>query len=1631
MKTLLRPLAVLAAAAGFWLHAGAEISRESGTETIDDYTWSYTKVSGSYTDEHGDEISVNYVCIDGVTYDLLELCGDVAFEIPEEIDSAPVEEIGEGAFADDENVTYVYIPATVEIIRNSAFNGCSALEEIEFEDAEPDEFGYFSNLLTIEESAFANCDSLEGVELPPQLTAIGAGVFAGCDNLDSIDFTADEDAFGECDLVIEPLAFAGLEGLTSVSFPEYPVFNDGRGNHLLWDVIICEGAFEDCTSLESVEFGNAVYRIEDGAFYGAESLGTVEFRDTCLDYIGEGAFEACTALEEAFFPATLEHICSDAFAGCTGLSTVQFDSLEPEYNEFTDPQYWFKTTLSIGESAFVNCESLVYLELPPQLAYIGGSAFEGCTALEEVEMLSNQDVWEGGLTIDFAAFNGCESLKYLSIEDHQYHSEYDAELQEDIYSTGFDATIGEMAFSGCTALEDVYLGIGVSQVGESAFSGCEALGSVNFPFSINYVDSYAFGGCTSLWEVVLADSDVSYLQFTAVVGTEEDSFEDTPWANIFDLDIDEDGILWGYIGIPEYDEVELEIPEGVVGIAAEAFRDCGWIQCVDFPASVAWIGSAAFADCCYLTEVYRDGEDVSYDEFASTLLMLEEDAFDGTPWKVGGLLLDIDDDGVLVGWYGAEPDDYFDLVIPDGVVAIDYSAFEELEFLRSVTIPEGVERIGENAFRDCFDLEEVIFEGDMGDVYIEPGAFWNTPFFDDHEFTLLICDGVVTGFLGSDVPEYLSIPYDVCEIGRSAFDWDYYSYEYGHIDPDTEDYVVDGEGSLVDDIVYVRLPETVDQIDAYAFYGATYLERVIIGNMDVQIDCMAFADCESLEGLHFVDSDGYKIVSMTLTGYDPDQTFLPVGESMTVDPDFPGLFAGNVGFSGVWVTFNWEEEEFALEIDEDGTLEGWYGMPPDDGFDLVIPDGVVAIDDEAFWGCDWIGSVTIPASVKSIGEDAFIHCSNLDEVTFEGDMNDVYIGPGAFWDTPFFENHEFTLLVCDGVVTGFLGSDVPGRIEIPDGVTEIGFSAFDWDYYCHSTGHYDEEDEWIEDDEWSIVENIQEVVIPATVGQIATYAFYYNTSLESVVIDNPSIKFDGSAFKGCGMLEGLTVNNPGYGIDSVSITAYMVEYTGFPMDETVTVDLDFSRIIGGDLGMLGTWIGFNWRELTVVRVDAGIIQEALGLLEGRPYGNVLDSVTPISAYRGRSFDGWLVNGESLAPERLVRADDFVSASWREFNPLYPTEVEQVNSTVANIYDGYLIDMDGDNVGTIQVKVGKAGSNGESAVSATVQVIGARKISGFKAVGSGKVKLAADAPTEVTLAKAGLENITLEISANGLYGSWGDLTITGSRNFARVNAAAVYKPWVNTYNVAFETTGAQGTGAAFAEGYSTVSVTVDAKGKAKFSGTMADGTKVKGNGQLLVGADGKTACVNVLVPLYASKAGGFGFLLWLSNDGRVAAESISDWNALKAKVPFTATLESLGGSVKGGAPSGNYTFSLVSQLPETLPNAGTVQTDLLPTNVSAVGQGTKFEFAKANKIKVDKASGKIVKDGDTDNDAAIKLNCAAKDSTLKGTFYVYALNGSRLKKVKATVTGAMVNGSGYGTALIKNVGTFKVSVGKVN
>ena len=141
---------------------------------------------------------------------------------------------------------------------------------------------------------------------------------------------------------------------------------------------------------------------------------------------------------------------------------------------------------------------------------------------------------------------------------------------------------------------------------------------------------------------------------------------------------------------------------------------------------------------------------------------------------------------------------------------------------------------------------------------------------------------------------------------------------------------------------------------------------------------------------------------------------------------------------------------------------------------VTIPGSVTSIGVSAFQGCKGLSSLTIPSSVTSIGIAAFRECSGLTSMTIPDGMTSI---------------QSETFYLCSGLTS----------VTIPESVTDIGMQAF---YECS---------------------RLASVTIPSSVTQISNLLFYGCSGLTSVTFQGSVTSIGGGAFQNCSSLTQVTI----------------------------------------------------------------------------------------------------------------------------------------------------------------------------------------------------------------------------------------------------------------------------------------------------------------------------------------------------------------------------------------------------------------------------------------------------------------------------------------------------------------------------
>lgn len=415
-------------------------------------------------------IAASYV-VDGIYYNDFGVCdsvsvttGDSLYKgdivIPDSIvvdgKTLIVAEIGTKAFQKCTELTSVKISNNCVHIANYAFDGCSALTSAKLPQST-------ANPITLNSYAFRNCAALSEVNIPETCDKIGVSTFRGCSSIKSI-------AIPDSTIVYSN-AFYDCTGLTNVTIGE-GVTAAG------W------GLFYNCSSLTELTIPLSLLNSNvNNLCYGCTSLTTVNLPDEATVFnLGSAMFQNCTNLENINIPSKLTDIPSNCFQDCSKLNNIVLpDSLE-----------------TIGSNAFRGCSSLTAINFPEKLTAIPDYAFRDCSSLTEITLP------ESITSIGSYAFYNCASLTTVNILGKATIGSDAFNFSSSItptYITTLNApnglgTIGSWAFSG-QKLMVADLTLSGESVGRSAFYDCAELSSVKVDVTGNVIQS-AFSGCTKL-----------------------------------------------------------------------------------------------------------------------------------------------------------------------------------------------------------------------------------------------------------------------------------------------------------------------------------------------------------------------------------------------------------------------------------------------------------------------------------------------------------------------------------------------------------------------------------------------------------------------------------------------------------------------------------------------------------------------------------------------------------------------------------------------------------------------------------------------------------------------------------------------------------------------------------------------------------------------------------------------------------------------------------------------------------------------------------------------------------------------------------------------------------------------------
>lgn len=511
--------------------------------------------------------------------------------------------------------------------------------------------------------------------------------------------------------------------------------------------------------------------------------------------IGEGAFEDNDKIKKIIIPKTITQIEKNAFKGCTALEKVYFMSDdEAEYDKDKNPSFVADADLSL----------------------INRNAFEGCTNLELLDLRYTKV-----FTLGREVFKDCVSLKTI--------------VKSKAIGTAYDR-----AFMGCSSLETIDIS-GMHVAGANVFSGCTSLKNVT---------TKEF---TAIGNGMFASLRYIYPDYSYVTGEWETKQTD-------------------YAACTSLESITLNGSS----VGNGAFENCEKLSTVNFGNGVKTIGERAFANTALTSVTLPDG-----------LESIGAGAFDGTSAfsAAGGITVTnnaVIKGDTLINYFGNASS--LDLSV-FGVTTIAPYAFANNSSLQSVTVPASINEIGEGAFSGCKNLTTVNFVSGNTINYIAPYAFYDTG------ITSVTLPNTVTeigdyAFALSKITSFNFVPQSYAIFGNGVF---YNCSELAQIELN-EKITVMGDATFADcsSLYNVKMP-AVTSLGANTFYrtpalakvefaadakvtgtytfaaddvsGRQKLTQVILGNSVEEIGAYAFYNCANLTEINLnFDANGARTI---------------------------------------------------------------------------------------------------------------------------------------------------------------------------------------------------------------------------------------------------------------------------------------------------------------------------------------------------------------------------------------------------------------------------------------------------------------------------------------------------------------------------------------------------------------------------------------------------------------------------------------------------------------------------------------------------------------------------------------------------------------------------------------------------
>ena len=801
-------------------------------------------------------------------------------------------------------------------------------------------------ITAIGKGCFFDKKGIVNITLPESLREIRANAFLNCTSLEEITFLNE-------DVILDGKAFRGCCNLKKVNI-DGKIFlleneiADGLAGRIreqvLGDFYISGKMLVRYTGdEEQISIPKEVEIIGERCFFGNERVKVVTCPDG-LKEIREQAFERCLTLQNIVIPEGLKRIEREAFAECKKL----LKCILPGSLEY------------IGEYAFRRCFTLPSFDPWPENAYVDPYAFYRAKNIsgENIPAKGTEPRHNNDITCEDE--DGCirpysntkkEGIRVLALSGIKRIGKYAYASCPDLEEIIIDApecVIGQGAFSRCPKLKKVCMN--VNELGEGIFSYCRKLEEVRLQ-GITVLPAESFAGCYSL----------NKFEAKEITRIGARCFDECIRLKSFDFSSIR---IIGERAFERCDALKsVELDKVECGF--HAFADCSSLEYVTISKDTV-LKSGAFIGCTQIRTVSFDSTEYSFFKFSDSL----NHVGNPHPGPVRELIASI----------------YSCFEISDGRTLSGYR-----QDATAVTVPQDIEEIGQDVFRDHVRLKEISISASV--KIFGSHAFSQTTWLDCRrkEFDMVVVNDVLIDgalckgkvvipvsvkriaswcFAGNIDIQELEIPSERIAIEALSFrncinlkkitDWNGKEYALNSVSDLSEAgypeliqriftecincFKLDSYGNLIEstgNIMDLRLPLGIKSIGDGVYKDCHLLGSIALADDTESIGRSAFENSKWLKTV----TNAKAVKSIRALAFSGCQSLKSIDLSDTLRE------LGNRCF------------EHCSCLNE-----------------ITLSDKLEKIPERAFFRCKSLKKIYIPKSVQVIETEAFAFCSNLEEV---------------------------------------------------------------------------------------------------------------------------------------------------------------------------------------------------------------------------------------------------------------------------------------------------------------------------------------------------------------------------------------------------------------------------------------------------------------------------------------------------------------------------------------------------------------------------------------------------------------------------------------------------------------------------